>query len=208
MSLKTGNVNSSKQRNDSHKLRFETLTIRSDLTSIVKLPLDVEVHDWLSFHIIQFYNELSLLSNVIRKFCTEESCPLMSGGHNYQYLWMSEELGKPIQVSAPKYIDFLMKWLENIVNESKGMNMDLDGNVKDDKMEHDFTQNKSVMNKMARRMCRIYVHIYYAHMKVLSKLNILLHVNTCFQYFFYFVTEHKMVKDKEFMPLKKIIDAF
>ena len=36
---------------------------------------------------MDFFNEISLLYGTLVQFCTEESCPVMSAGAKYEYLW-------------------------------------------------------------------------------------------------------------------------
>ena len=63
---------------------------------------------------IEVYNEINLLYGVLAEFCTVETCPLMSAGPKYEYLWADgANVKTPLKVSASEYIDFLMTWVEN-----------------------------------------------------------------------------------------------
>jgi MOB kinase activator 1 len=51
------------------------------------------------------------------EFCTAESCPVMSAGPQYEYLWADgTNVKTPLKVSAAEYIEYLMTWVENQLN--------------------------------------------------------------------------------------------
>lgn len=51
------------------------------------------------------------------EFCTPESCPVMSAGPKYEYLWADgTNVKTPLKVSASQYIEYLMTWVENQLN--------------------------------------------------------------------------------------------
>ncbi len=51
------------------------------------------------------------------EFCTAESCPVMSAGPKYEYLWADgTNVKTPLKVSASEYIEYLMTWVENQLN--------------------------------------------------------------------------------------------
>lgn len=61
-----------------------------------------------------------MLYGTLVEFCTEESCPIMSAGSKYEYHWADgQTVKKPLKCSAPYYIDCLMGWIqEQLDNES------------------------------------------------------------------------------------------
>jgi len=62
---------------------------------------------------VDFFNQINMLYGTITEFCTEESCPVMSAGRKYEYHWADGTMvKKPIKCSAPKYIDYLMSWVQ------------------------------------------------------------------------------------------------
>ncbi len=67
---------------------------------------------------MDFFNEISLLYGTITEFCTPSTCPVMSAGPQYEYLWADGvKVKKPIKVSAPEYVDLLMSWVETQLND-------------------------------------------------------------------------------------------
>lgn len=81
---------------------------------------------------MDFYNEVSLLYGTIIDFCTRESCPVMSAGRKFEYLWADGvKVKSPIKVPAPDCetqavgghgvpaltavpadVDYLMEWID------------------------------------------------------------------------------------------------
>ncbi|KAF0922311.1 hypothetical protein E2562_031803 [Oryza meyeriana var. granulata] len=52
------------------------------------------------------------------EFCTPATCPIMSAGPKYEYRWADGvKVKKPIQVSAPKYVEYLMDWVETQLDD-------------------------------------------------------------------------------------------
>ena len=73
-----------------------------------------------SFHntAVDFFNQINLLYGSIGEYCTDQSCPTMSAGTKYEYLWADgEKIKKPIACSAPEYMDYLMTWVQSILDD-------------------------------------------------------------------------------------------
>ena len=61
-----------------------------------------------------------MLYGTITEFCTEETCPVMSAGPKYEYHWADgQTVKKPIKCSAPKYIDYLMSWVQDQLDDEQ-----------------------------------------------------------------------------------------
>ena len=59
-----------------------------------------------------------MLYGTISGLCSDASCPVMSAGDKWQYLWCDGvKIKKPISVSAPAYVDCLMTWVESQLND-------------------------------------------------------------------------------------------
>lgn len=70
------------------------------------------------FAAVDFFNQINMLYGTITEFCTEESCPIMSAGPKYEYHWADgHTVKKPIKCSAPKYIDYLMTWVQDQLDD-------------------------------------------------------------------------------------------
>lgn len=73
---------------------------------------------WLILSAVDFFNQINMLYGTITEFCTEESCSIMSAGPKYEYHWADgHTVKKPIKCSAPKYIDYLMTWVQDQLDD-------------------------------------------------------------------------------------------
>merc|ERR1719242_2435957 len=145
--------------------------------------------------------------------CNEADCPKMSAGSDSEYLWHSREFIQPVAVSAPKYIDFLMEWIEQTINDQKQFpRLDPPDDSKENEESDDCTEwsanarhctlrfpkhFRSLSSKMLRRMSRVYGHIYHSHWPAIQELKLAHYVNTSFQYLLHFVLEHGLVREDE-----------
>ena len=99
-----------------HKRSRASLRTGIDLRAAVVLPANEELNDWLSVHVVDFYNRISLIYGTLSEYCTDESCPVMSGGPNYEYLWADGDRYKePTALSAPRYVFHLLNWVDQQV---------------------------------------------------------------------------------------------
>jgi MOB kinase activator 1 len=182
-----------KKRSDLHEYAVATLGA-GNMTEAVKLPKGEDFNEWLAVHVVDFFNEISLLYGIITEYCTDTSCPIMSAGPKFEYLWMDGvKYKKPVKVSAPQYIDLLMTWVEKQIGDSKIFPVDEGA---------DFPKSfKTVCKTLLKRMFRVYGHIYHHHIHKMVALDCEAHLNTCFKHFVYFVREFKLVDDREMLPL-------
>ena len=63
-------------------------------------------HRWIAVHVIDFYNDISLLYGTIAELCTQVTCPIMSAG-THRYLWADGvTFTTPIKVPAKEYVHY------------------------------------------------------------------------------------------------------
>lgn len=73
--------------------------------------------DWQAVHVVDFFNRINLIHGTVAEHCTDVTCPTMSGGPRYEYLWADgETFKKPTSLPAPRYIELLMDWIESQIN--------------------------------------------------------------------------------------------
>ena len=109
-----------------------------NLRAAVLLPPGEDLNDWIAVHgthisfsnfscygvteqffspVVDFFNRINLIYGTISDYCTELSCPIMSGGPKFEYLWADgNRYKKPTQLPAPQYISLLMDWSEAQIN--------------------------------------------------------------------------------------------
>lgn len=84
----------------------------------VVLPPGEDLSEWLAMNTVDFYNAVNLLYNTLTEFCTPSTCPTMSAGPKYEYRWADGvKVKKPIECSAPEYIEYLMEWIESQLDD-------------------------------------------------------------------------------------------
>lgn len=107
------------KRHDLHKYAQATLGT-GNLHDAVTLPEGEDVNEWLAVNTVDFFNEINLLYGVIAEFCTDTDCPVMCAGPKFEYMWADGvTIKKPIPVSAPRYVDYLMAWVQNQLDDEK-----------------------------------------------------------------------------------------
>lgn len=191
-----------KKRDDLSEYAKSTLSTlgSGSMADAVKLPKNEDMNEWLAVNTVDFFNEISMLYGTINEHCTKQSCPIMAAGDKAQYLWADGvKVKKPISVSAPEYVDFLMTWVESQLNDEEIFPIKFDSSY-----PKNFHKICSVIYK---RFFRVYAHIYHSHLKRIQRLGAEAHLNTCFKHFIYFVHEFKLIDAKELQPLKDLIDS-
>ncbi|CAA3016412.1 MOB kinase activator-like 1A isoform X2 [Olea europaea var. sylvestris] len=84
-----------------------------NLREAVRLPPGEDLNEWLAVNTVDFFNQVNLLYGTLTEFCTASTCPTMSAGSKYEYRWADGiTIKQPIEVSAPKYVEYLMDWIE------------------------------------------------------------------------------------------------
>ena len=82
------------------------------------LPDGEDINEWVAVNTVDFFNQINMLYGTITDFCTEDTCPIMSAGQKYEYYWADgQQVKKPIKCSAPKYIDYLMTWVQDQIDD-------------------------------------------------------------------------------------------
>lgn len=158
-----------------------------------------DLNEWVAVNTVDFFNQINMLYGTITDFCTEDQCPIMSAGPKYEYHWADgQTVKKPIKCSAPKYIDFLMTWVQDQLD---------DESLFPSKIGVPFPKNFMLIAKtILKRLFRVYAHIYHQHFREVVSLGEEAHLNTSFKHFIYFVQEFELIEKKELAPLQELID--
>jgi len=178
---------------DLHKKAKATLNSGLDLRLAVRLPEDEDFNDWLAVHVVDFFNRINILYGTVCEYCTEQTCPIMSGGPKFEYYWADETHKKPQALPAPQYITKLMEWIEKQIN-----NEDLFPSQVGTPFPKNFVP---VAKKILTRLYRVFVHVYIHHFDKMIVTGAEAHVNSCYKHFYYFVEEFNLIDAKEFEPL-------
>ncbi|KAF0033882.1 hypothetical protein F2P81_013948 [Scophthalmus maximus] len=151
-----------------------------NLRQAVMLPEGEDLNEWIAVNTVDFFNQINMLYGTITEFCTETSCSVMSAGPRYEYHWADgTNIKKPIKCSAPKYIDYLMTWVQDQLD---------DETLFPSKIGVPFPKNfMSVAKTILKRLFRVYAHIYHQHFDSVMQLQEEAHLNTSFKHFIFFV---------------------
>lgn len=192
-----------------------------NLRNAVQLPEGEDVNEWIAvnskdlldivhvlpcvlmiyilFLAVDFFNQINMLYGTITEFCTEDTCGIMSAGPKYEYHWADgQTVKKPIKCSAPKYIDYLMTWVQDQLD---------DETLFPSKIGVPFPKNFQIIAKtILKRLFRVYAHIYHQHFPEVVRLGEEAHLNTSFKHFIFFVQEFQLIDRRELAPLQELID--
>jgi MOB kinase activator 1 len=147
----------------------------------VKLPRGEDTNEWVAVNTVFFYNALNVLYTVLDgSLCTDERCPVMSAGPQFEYLWADGARVKtPIKLSAPDYINSLFDWVEEQLDDPSLFPRGLGGGF-----PRDFL---AVVKTILKRLFRVYAHLYHSHFRQITMLELEPHLNTCFRHFILFI---------------------
>ncbi|XP_042034819.1 MOB kinase activator-like 1A isoform X2 [Salvia splendens] len=171
-----------------------------NLREAVRLPPGEDFNEWLAVNTVDFFNQVNLLYGTLTEFCTPENCCTMSAGPKYEYRWADGvTIKKPIEVSAPKYVEYLMDWIETQLD---------DESLFPQRLGAPFPTNfTDVVKTIFKRLFRVYAHIYHSHFQKIVSLKEEAHLNTCFKHFILFTYEFSLIDKKELAPLQELIES-
>lgn len=210
-SLKNQGYNSTTSVNNNNNQNYNSVTTHKDIKHIVestlgsgialaqavKLPRDENINEWLAVHVVDFYNQINMLYGTITEFCSPSTCPRMTATSEYEYLWQDSNLSKPVSVSAPKYVESLMIWIQSLLD---------DENIFPPMINQPFpTQFQSLVKTIMKRLFRVYAHIYCHHFNEVIELGLNTLLNTSFKHFLLFSDEFNLIANKDFGPLQTLV---
>ncbi|KAJ3363479.1 hypothetical protein AMAG_09716 [Allomyces macrogynus ATCC 38327] len=183
-----------------HQLKqYADATLGSgNLRLAVVLPDGEDENEWLAVNAVDFFNQVNMLYGTITENCTPQTCPVMTAGPKYEYHWCDGvQFKKPVKVSAPEYVDYLMTHVQAQFD---------DESIFPSKMGAPFPKNfKSTVATIFKRLFRVYAHMYHSHFPMITALGEEAHLNTSFKHFIYFCQEFNLVDKKELEPLRDLI---
>jgi MOB kinase activator 1 len=178
-------------------------TLHATLKGAVKLPDKEDSDEWHAVHVVEFFNDISLLFGILEgELCEPDRpcCKVMSAGQ-YKYLWADPAGGfkSATEVSAPVYMSLMMDWVAVQLDDET--TFPLDGSP--------FPSNfLDTVRKIFKRLFRAYVHFYYSHYQDMKDLYAEKHLNKCFEHFILYVREFNLLDEREESPLKDMIPKF
>ncbi|PWN50493.1 putative MOB1 protein [Violaceomyces palustris] len=183
--------------------RYAEATLGSgNLRLAVILPEGEDLDEWLAVNTVDFFNHVNMLYGTITEFCTPSECPVMCAGPRFEYHWQdanSQLYKKPTKMSAPEYVDCLMNWVQNQLDDEA---------LFPSKIGVPFPKDfQATVKSILRRLFRVYAHIYNHHFAQICALSIEAHLNTSYRHFLLFITEFQLVEYRELAPLVELNEA-
>ncbi|CCF60214.1 hypothetical protein KAFR_0J01480 [Kazachstania africana CBS 2517] len=175
-----------------------TLGSESVLNQAVKLPKGENENEWLAVHVVDFYNQINMLYGTITEFCSPTTCPRMIATNEYEYLWAFERGAAPVSVTAPKYVECLMRWCQDQFDDETIFPQKKDGAFPDKFVD------KYVI-PILRRLFRVYAHVYCHHFNEILELNLQTVLNTSFRHFCLFAEEFNLLRSSDYGPLLELV---
>ncbi|KAJ3249708.1 MOB kinase activator 1B [Chytriomyces hyalinus] len=177
------------------------------LRQAVSLPQGEDINEWLASNLTDFYNQVNLLYGSLTQFCTPETCPTMSAGPKFDYLWADSSLfKKPIRLSAPEYIDTLLTSIQTALDDESVFPTQPSSSTT--LQTAAFPKHfQATVKLIFKRLFRVYAHVWHAHFATVVVLGEESHFWTSFRHFVLFVREFGLVERKELLSMEAFIDA-
>ncbi|KAF9962936.1 Maintenance of ploidy protein mob2 [Mortierella alpina] len=171
--------------------------VKGNFKTIVQLPKYVDENEWLAVNVFDFYNYINMFYGSISDFCTVRDCPNMSAGARFEYLWMDGQK-KASKVPAPQYIDFVMSWIQTLIN---------DENTFPTKEGRDFPATfPQTVRAIFKQLIRVFAHVYHSHYDKMLSLCQEGHFNSLFAHFVSFGREFDLLDKKDIVPMQELMD--
>lgn len=187
-----------------HSYTKRTLGAGGSYNDAVALPQGESCAAWVAVHAIDFYNDVSTIWAVmssdpyLNSFRPGEGFP--SG---VEYRWSDGNSGEAMSVSAPVYIEKVLGWIADQINDETKFPDD------DDETEalrvFQTPQFAALCGQIFRRLFRVYGIIYSSFFGTLEALDMAPHLNSCFKHFMYFCTEFGLLPEREIEPLEVLV---
>ena len=115
--------------------------------------------------------------------------------------WSASPEEPAISVSAPQYIELVLKWIEEQINDPRKFPEDENDEVR----VYSTPQFAALCGQIFRRLFRVYGIIYSSFFGTLEALDMAAHLNTCFKHFLFFCTEFGLLPEREMEPIEVLV---
>jgi MOB kinase activator 1 len=154
-------------------------------------------NECIAKNVSDIFQHIKLLYGTITEFCTPTDCPSMTAGGGFKYLW-EESDGSRLDLPAPDYIQRLLTSVDQqIENEA------IFPTIPGEPFPDDFQE---IVQRIMRRLFRVYAHCYYHHLDRFTRLGTQPHLNTCFRHFVFFAHEFQLIEREQLDPLRDLVD--
>ncbi|KAL3668580.1 hypothetical protein V7S43_006662 [Phytophthora oleae] len=191
-----------------HRYIKSSMACGLDLTDCIQLPEGCQLDEWVAVHVIDFFNEISLLYGTISEFCTHSSCPQMSAGPCYTYLWADGvQQVTPVSLPASEYVARLLEWVEGQLDDRQLFPESYNSATSSNGSGECNPKFMRTARNILKRLFRVYAHMYHNHLQNYVALHAESHLNFCFKRFILFVRQYELIEQKELNALRKLIQT-
>mmetsp|Transcript_22018 Transcript_22018/g.67589 ORF Transcript_22018/g.67589 Transcript_22018/m.67589 type:complete len:178 (+) Transcript_22018:265-798(+) len=162
----------------------------------VGLPQGEDENEWLAVNVVDFFNEVSLLYGIVAEEPMDESVPNGGFPEGFTYMW-GEGLRAPIECTADEYVNHVMTWVEEQINDESVFPSDADA-----AFPRSF---KETVKTVFKRLFRAFAIIYASRFQQMEALGAVAHLNTSFKHFIFFCLEFDLVGQRELQALSPIV---
>jgi MOB kinase activator 1 len=166
-----------------------------NLRAAVVCPDGEDKSEWIAANTVDFFNEISLLYGLCQVEASEKYTQAGEGfPPGFEYRWQVSPKDPPVRCSSPDYVDFVLYWVEDHLENEQIFPISEDIPFPSDFM--------SYIKDIYKRLFRIFAIVYHSHFPIYEKLGAVAHLNTCFKHFMYFCFEFDLVPENELKALK------
>eukprot|EP00457_Paulinella_chromatophora_P005373 gb/GEZN01005390.1/.p1 GENE.gb/GEZN01005390.1/~~gb/GEZN01005390.1/.p1 ORF type:complete len:510 (+),score=57.87 gb/GEZN01005390.1/:53-1582(+) len=143
----------------------------------------------------------------MEEICSDQTCPVMNGGPQVDYLWQEFKVGsnrnqKPEKVSASEYVKRLFAWVDSCLHDPVHSVFPTTPHSPVPRQAPQFAA------KIIARLFRVYVHMFHAHFKRFEEVGGAAYLFDSFRYFAAFQEHFRLIPKKELAPLQDLLDKW
>jgi MOB kinase activator 1 len=169
-----------------------------DVIAAVKLPAGEDYNEWLAANTVDFFNEISLIWDIIVEARFVDDGPGKGFPPGFEYRWADNKSRSPISCSGPQYVQYVIEWIDSEINNES---------IFPTSPSVPFPSNFSSSVKVIfTRIFRVFAIIYTNHYSKIDQQGAASHLNTSFKHFLFFTWEFQLVKDAEMEALHDIVE--
>jgi len=135
--------------------------------------------EWLAANVVDFFNEISLLYGLCAEDAQQYNKPGDGFPPGFEYRWADGvKITKPMRCSSPEYVDYVMTWVEDQINNEEIFPVQESAPFPSDFVEY--------VKNIFKRLFRVFAIIYHVHFPAIEKVDAAGHLNTVFKVCLYF----------------------
>ena len=174
-------------------------------------PKPVGREDWIATHVLDFFNEISIVYGTVAEQCTITTCACMSAGPRYTYKWADGNVvTTPIKLPASEYIRLLLEWVQEQIENTQLFPVSpassSTSSTSSEPPAYPQPDFDRTVQHIFKRLFRVYAHVYHSHYPYICSINADRALNACFARFCWFIHVWELVDARQLAPLKDVMD--